>query len=243
MKRPGSFSPAFCCVPASGRPPMTFASTASGACVSMASASRADEQRPRNTFFGGAWRAASRSNGRSRSSRPNWTASGRAKKSYQNSSGSQDHWNAFPAKRRRNWPTSSLRPPANSPARSTVLPTLPRWATFSAGHHSMPDQRRWSRPILSNELSRAFESFRRFDWGAPELEEMPSLFLRAARVVGDRRFDLPKGLRHQIAAKLENLGIAPQKTGKLKEFIPVGRSERISLHEESLPPGLILADS
>jgi molecular chaperone DnaK (HSP70) len=89
----------------------------------------------------------------------------------------------------------------------------------------------------------AFESFRRFDWGAPELAEMPSLFLRAARVVGDRRFDLRKGLRHQIAAKLENLGIAPQKTGKLKEFIPVGRSERISLHEESLPPGLILVDS
>lgn len=98
--------------------------------------------------------------------------------------------------------------------------------------------------VVSPDLvERAFESFRRFDWGAPELAEMPSVFLRAGRVVGDRRFDLPKGLRHQIAAKLENLGIAPQKTGKLKEFIPVGRSERISLHEESLPPGLILVDS
>jgi hypothetical protein len=97
--------------------------------------------------------------------------------------------------------------------------------------------------VSPDHVERAFESFRRFDWGAPELAEMPSLFLRAARVVGDRRFDLRKGLRHQIAAKLENLGIAPQKTGKLKEFIPVGRSERISLHEESLPPGLILVDS
>ena len=98
--------------------------------------------------------------------------------------------------------------------------------------------------VVSPDLvERAFESFRRFDWGAPELAEMPSLFLRAARVVDDRRFDLPKALRHRIAAKLEYLGIAPQKTGKLKEFIPVGRSERISLHDESLPPGLILADS
>jgi hypothetical protein len=47
-------------------------------------------------------------------------------------------------------------------------------------------------------------------------------------------FDLPKAMRRQIATKLEKSGVAPQKTGKLKEFMPVGRSERISLHDESL---------
>jgi hypothetical protein len=67
-----------------------------------------------------------------------------------------------------------------------------------------------------------------------------TLFLRAARVVGNRSFDLPKGLRHRIAAKLENAGVSPQKTGKLKDFTPIGGAERISLHDESLPPGLIL---
>jgi hypothetical protein len=95
--------------------------------------------------------------------------------------------------------------------------------------------------VVSPDLvERAYETFRPFDWGAPELAEIPTLFLRAARVVGNRSFDLPKALRHRIAAKLENVGVAPQKTGKLKEFVPIGGSERISLHDESLPPGLIL---
>src|SRR5215831_3114254 len=92
-------------------------------------------------------------------------------------------------------------------------------------------------------VERAYESFRTFDWTAPELAEMQTLFLRAARVIGSRSFDLPKALRHRIAAKLENSGVAPQKTGKLKDFMPLGSSERISLHDESLPPGLILTES
>ncbi|HYZ40839.1 MAG TPA: Hsp70 family protein, partial [Stellaceae bacterium] len=91
-------------------------------------------------------------------------------------------------------------------------------------------------------VERAYESLRSFDWTAPELAAMQTLFLRAARVVGNRGFDLPKALRHQIAAKLEKSGVAPQKTGRLKEFMPIVGSERISLHDESLPPGLILVD-
>jgi hypothetical protein len=76
--------------------------------------------------------------------------------------------------------------------------------------------------VVSPDLvERAYESFRRCDWGAPEMAEMPTLFLRAARVVGDRSLDLPKALRHRIAAKLESFGIAPQKTAKLKEFVPL----------------------
>jgi molecular chaperone DnaK (HSP70) len=98
--------------------------------------------------------------------------------------------------------------------------------------------------VLSPDVvERAYESFRTCDWTTPELAEMQTLFLRAARVVGSRSFDLPKALRHRIAIKLENSGVAPQKTGKVKEFIPLGSSERISLHDESLPPGLILTES
>jgi hypothetical protein len=92
-------------------------------------------------------------------------------------------------------------------------------------------------------VERAYESFRTFDWTAPELAAMQTLFLRAARVVGSRSFDLPTALRHRIATKLENSGMAPQKTGKLKDFMPLGSSERISLHDESLPPGLVLTES
>jgi hypothetical protein len=92
-------------------------------------------------------------------------------------------------------------------------------------------------------VERAYESFQTFDWTAPELAGMQTLFLRAARVVGNRSFDLPKALRSRIATKLENSGVAPQKTGKLKDFMPLAISERISLHDESLPPGLILIES
>ena len=97
--------------------------------------------------------------------------------------------------------------------------------------------------VVSPDLvGRAYEAFRIYDWTSPELREMQNLFLRAARVVGNRNFDLPKALRHRIAIKLEKSGVAPQKTGKLKEFVPIGGSERISLHDEGLPPGLILGN-
>jgi molecular chaperone DnaK (HSP70) len=97
--------------------------------------------------------------------------------------------------------------------------------------------------VVSPDLvERAYEAFRNLDWAAPELAEVQNLFLRAARVVGSRNFDLPKALRHRIAAKLEHAGVSPQRTGKLKEFTLVGGAERISLHDESLPPGLILAE-
>jgi DNA-K related protein len=97
--------------------------------------------------------------------------------------------------------------------------------------------------VLSPDLvERAYEAFRILDWAAPELAEVQTLFLRAARVVGSRSYDLPKALRHRITAKLENAGVSPRRTGKLKEFMPVRGAERISLHDESLPPGLILTE-
>jgi hypothetical protein len=98
--------------------------------------------------------------------------------------------------------------------------------------------------VVSPDLvERAYDAFRRLDWTKPELAEMQTLFLRAARVVGSRNFDLPKAVRDRIATQLENAGVSPQKTAKLKEFIPVGGSERASSYDESLPPGLILTDS
>jgi hypothetical protein len=92
-------------------------------------------------------------------------------------------------------------------------------------------------------VERAYDALRILDWAAPELAEVQTVSLRAARVVGSRNFDLPKAVRHRIAAQLERAGVSPQKTGKLKEFTPVGGAERISLLDESLPPGLILTDS
>jgi DNA-K related protein len=89
-------------------------------------------------------------------------------------------------------------------------------------------------------VERAYSAFRGFDWTEPELLELQTLFLRAARVVGDRSLDLPIRLRGLIAGKMEKSGVPPLRTAKIREFIPVGRSDRASLYDESLPPGLVL---
>jgi molecular chaperone DnaK (HSP70) len=91
-------------------------------------------------------------------------------------------------------------------------------------------------------VERAYEAFRRFDWSDPEFAEAQALFLRAARAVDDRRVDLPKSLRNQIADRLQKCGIAPIKAGRLRRFVPVERAERLSLYGEALPPGLILSE-
>ena len=89
-------------------------------------------------------------------------------------------------------------------------------------------------------VARTYAAFQDFDWAEAELLELHMLFLRAARVVGDRSLDVPKSLRNQIAAKLERAGVAPARTGSIKAFSPVGRVERTTLYGESLPPGLLL---
>ena len=53
----------------------------------------------------------------------------------------------------------------------------------------------------------AYEALRKFDWNDPEFVEAQTLFLRAARVVDDRRLDLPQSVRNQIADKLSKCGI------------------------------------
>jgi len=97
--------------------------------------------------------------------------------------------------------------------------------------------------VVSPDLvERAYTEFRSFDWTKPELLELQALFLRAARVVDDRGLDVPKSLRNSIAGKLESSGVAPQRTAKIRGFVPVGVSDRASLYGESLPPGLVLVD-
>ena len=88
-------------------------------------------------------------------------------------------------------------------------------------------------------VEQAYAAFRGLDWAEPELLEMHTLFLRAARVVGDRSLDVPQKLREQIAARLEKSGVAPLRTAKIRAFMPIGRSDRASLYDESLPPGLV----
>jgi len=94
--------------------------------------------------------------------------------------------------------------------------------------------------VSSDFVERAYSAFRGFDWADPQLMEVQTLFLRAARVVGDRSLDVPMPLRERIATKLESSGVPPQQTAKIRGFVPAGRSDRASLYDESLPPGLIL---
>lgn len=97
--------------------------------------------------------------------------------------------------------------------------------------------------VVSPDLvERAYTAFRSFDWTKPELLELQTLFLRAARVVDDRGLDLSQSLRNSIAAKLESSGVAPPRTAKIRGFVPVGVSDRASIYGESLPPGLVLAE-
>jgi hypothetical protein len=97
--------------------------------------------------------------------------------------------------------------------------------------------------VVSPDLvEHAYEAFQRFDWTTPELVDLQILFLRAARVVDDRSLDLPMPLRGLIASKLEKSGVPALQTAKIKGFVPIGRSDRASLFDESLPPGLILIE-
>ncbi|MGO9740082.1 MAG: Hsp70 family protein [Roseiarcus sp.] len=88
----------------------------------------------------------------------------------------------------------------------------------------------------------AYEAFRKFDWNGPEFVEAQTLFLRAARAVDDRRLDLSKPLRNQIADRLQKCGIAQVKVDRVRHFAPVERAERLSLYGEALPAGLILSE-
>ena len=89
-------------------------------------------------------------------------------------------------------------------------------------------------------MEQAYEALQNLDWAAPELAEIPTLFLRAARVVDDPTLDVPKGLREKIAAQLEKAGVAPLKCQRVRTFVPMEGTDLAGLFGESLPPGLVL---
>jgi hypothetical protein len=95
--------------------------------------------------------------------------------------------------------------------------------------------------VVSPDLvEHAYSAFQDFDWTNPELLDLQNLFLRAARVVDDRRLDVLKPLRALIANKLEKSGVLPLQTAKIRGFMPIGRSDVASMYDEALPPGLVL---
>ncbi len=72
--------------------------------------------------------------------------------------------------------------------------------------------------VVSPDLvEHAYSAFQGFDWTEPELLELQTLFLRAARVVGDRSLDLPIPLRGLIAGKMEKSGVPPLRTAKIRD--------------------------
>ena len=92
-------------------------------------------------------------------------------------------------------------------------------------------------------MERAYEAFSRLDWADPELSELQTLFLRAARVVDDRSLDVPRSLRDRIAARLEKMRRRPAENREAAGIsCPFDRSERLGLFGEFLPPGLILSE-
>jgi hypothetical protein len=94
--------------------------------------------------------------------------------------------------------------------------------------------------VSSVRVERVFEALSDLDWSVPELAEVQTLFLRAARIVNDPAIDLPRTLREKIASKLERSGVAPVRVARLRTFVPIAGSERTSLFGESLPPGLMI---
>jgi molecular chaperone DnaK (HSP70) len=94
--------------------------------------------------------------------------------------------------------------------------------------------------IPPDSVERAFEMLSDLDWAEPDLGEIQTLFLRAGRVTGDSRLDLPRSLRERIVSKLEKSGAAPLKVERIRTFVPLERADRAGLFGESLPPGLVL---
>jgi hypothetical protein len=89
-------------------------------------------------------------------------------------------------------------------------------------------------------VEEAYDALRGLDWSAPENAEIPTLFLRAARVVDDPALDVPKSLRAKIAAKLEGAGMAGPKVEKVRTHVAVESADQAGLFGEALPSGLVL---
>ena len=89
-------------------------------------------------------------------------------------------------------------------------------------------------------VERVFDTLSDFEWTEPDLGEIQTLFLRAARVVDNPKIDLAKSLRQKIASKLERWGVVPVRLARIRSFVPIAVTDRASLFGEALPPGLVL---
>lgn len=87
-----------------------------------------------------------------------------------------------------------------------------------------------------------YSTLKREDWKDGRLSGVIPLFLAAARLVDDRRLDVPSRLGGKIVRKLEKAGVAPGRLLPLQECVPIGREELVSSFGESLPPGLVLEE-
>ena len=95
--------------------------------------------------------------------------------------------------------------------------------------------------VSAAEVEKAYDAFSELDWAEPELAELQTLFLRAARLVDNLSVDLPGRLREKIASKLQQSGVTPSRAARLRAFVPIAQADRASLFGESLPPGLVIA--
>ena len=84
----------------------------------------------------------------------------------------------------------------------------------------------------------AFTACEKLDW--KKITELHMLFMRAVRIVDNPHLDLDAALRKKIAKKLDKADVAPIRLIPLKEFVPIEKSDRISLFGESLPTGIVL---
>jgi molecular chaperone DnaK (HSP70) len=92
-------------------------------------------------------------------------------------------------------------------------------------------------------VEQAFRVFEKFDWSSVQyVIELRSLFLRAARLTGDRQLDVSRSMARKIAAKLTTAGATNQKVAPLVGVIPLSVNDRSQQFGESLPAGLVLGE-
>ncbi|MDA7510169.1 hsp70 family protein [bacterium] len=92
-------------------------------------------------------------------------------------------------------------------------------------------------------VEQAFRAFEKIEWsGAQYVIELRSLFLRAARLTGNRHLDVSRSIARKIAAKLVSAGATNQKVAPLVDVIPLSVNDRTQQFGESLPAGLVLGE-
>ena len=130
----------------------------------------------------------------------------------------RDPWNRSPSTRRRSWSAVSIDVAAT--LARTKRQAAPYFAALGLLLNRAPLYAGPETVVSPDLVEHAYSVFRGFDWAEPELLELQTLFLRAARVVGDRGLDVAVRLRHQTADKLAKSGVPQLITAKIRGFVP-----------------------